>query len=51
VANIKSWKTNSSAKDQDMMVDVEFVGLRDAANAVAALQKAVFIDRVGVATT
>jgi hypothetical protein len=51
VANIKSWKTNSSAKDQDMMVDVEFVGLRDASNAVAALQKAVFVDRVGIATT
>lgn len=51
VANISTWKTNSSAKDQDMMVDIDFIGLRDAGNATAALQKAIFIDRVGVATT
>ena len=51
VVNIKSWKTNSSAKDQDMMVDIEFTALRDAANATAALQQVIFIDRVGVATT
>jgi len=51
VVNIKSWSTNGSGKDQDMMVDLEFVGMRDAGNATAALQKALFIDRVGVATT
>ena len=51
VVNIKSWKTNSSAKDQDMMVDIEFVALRDAGNAVPALQQVIFVDRVGVATT
>ena len=51
VANISSWKTNSSAKDQDLMVDIQFTGLRDAANAVPALQKAIFIDRVGAAVT
>lgn len=49
VANISSWKTNSSAKDQDLMVDIQFTGLRDAANAIPALQKAIFIDRVGAA--
>lgn len=51
VANISSWKTNASSKDQDMMVDIQFIGLRDEANAVAGLKKAMFIDRVGVATT
>lgn len=51
VANISSWKSNSSGKDQDVMVDVQFTALRDAANAVPALQKAIFIDRVGVAVT
>lgn len=51
VANISSWKTNGSAKDQDMMVDMQFIGLRDAANAVPALQKAIFIDRVGALLT
>ena len=49
VANISSWKTNASGKDSDMMVDLQFIGLRDAANAVVALQKAIFIDRVGAA--
>lgn len=47
VANISSWKTTAGGKDQDMMVDVQFIGLRDAANATAGLQKAIFIDRVG----
>ena len=47
VANIGSWKTNASAKDQDLMVDIAFTGLRDAANAIPALQKAIFVDRVG----
>jgi hypothetical protein len=34
-----------------MMVDIQFIGLRDATNATAALQKSIFIDRVGVAAT
>ena len=51
VVNISSWKTNASGKDQDMMVDLQFIGLRDAANAVPALQKAIFIDRVGALLT
>jgi hypothetical protein len=49
VANISSWKTNSSGKDQDMLIDLQFTALRDASNAIPALQKAIFIDRVGVA--
>ena len=51
VANISSWKTNASGKDSDMMVDIQFIGLRDAANATPALQKAIFIDRVGALLT
>ena len=50
IANISSWKTTAGGKDADMMVDVQFTGLRDASNATAGLQKAIFIDRVGVAT-
>lgn len=49
VANISSWKTTAGSKDSAMMVDVQFTGLRDASNATAALQKAIFLDRVGVA--
>lgn len=51
VANVTSWKTTAGGKDSDMMVDVQLTGLRDATNATAALQKAIFIDRVGVATS
>lgn len=49
VANISSWKVTAGSKDQDMMVDLQFIGLRDAGNAVAGLRKALFIDRLGVA--
>lgn len=49
VVNVSTWKTNASGKDSDMMVDIQFIGLRDAANAVPALQKAIFIDRIGAA--
>ena len=49
--NISSWKTNASAKDQDMMIDLQFIGLRDATNAIPALQKAIFVDRVGALLT
>ena len=34
-----------------MMVDIEFVALRDASNAVPALQQVIFVDRVGTATS
>lgn len=49
VANISSWKVTAGSKDQDMMVDLQFIGLRDASNATPALQKALLIDRVGSA--
>lgn len=48
-ANISSYKVTAGSKDQDLMASVEFTALRDASNAVPALQKAVFIDRFGVA--
>jgi hypothetical protein len=51
VANISSWKVGAGSKDQDMMVDLNFTGLRDASNADATLQKAIFIDSVGTATS
>ena len=47
VINISSWKVTAGGKDADMMIDLQFIGLRDAANATPALQKAIFIDRVG----
>jgi hypothetical protein len=51
VINITSWKVSAGSKDQDMMIDINFTALRDAANATPALQKAIFIDSVGVATS
>lgn len=48
-ANISSVKTNMSAKDQDMMLDVTFTAVRDVANADSTLRQVVFIDRVGAA--
>lgn len=51
VANIASWKISNGAKDNDLMVDVTFTALRDQANAVVALKKCLFIDRVGVAAS
>lgn len=51
VVNITSWKVSAGSKDQDMMVDINFTALRDASNATPALQKAIFIDSFGVATT
>jgi hypothetical protein len=51
VANVSSWKVTAGSKDQDLMAEINFIGLRDAPNAIPALQKAIFIDRVGTATT
>lgn len=50
-ANISTVKTNMGAKDQDMMLDVTFMCVRDAGNADATLRQVLFIDRVGVAAT
>lgn len=47
--NIGSIKTNAGGKDTDMMLSIEFTGLRDLANADASLRQVLFVDRVGVA--
>lgn len=49
VANITSWKSNAGAKDQDMMLDIQFTAMEDSANADVNLRKVVFIDRIGAA--
>lgn len=48
-ANISALNTSAGAKDQDMMLSIEFTGLRDLANADATLRQVMFVDRVGVA--
>jgi hypothetical protein len=48
-ANLNNVKTNAGGKDTDMMLSVEFTGLRDLANADATLRQVLFIDRVGAA--
>lgn len=47
--NLRSGKINAGARDQDIMASFEFMALSDDANAVAALRRTVFIDRVGSA--
>jgi hypothetical protein len=49
VGNLATYKSNSDAKDKDQMVDVEITALSDTGNAVSALRKLIFIDRIGVA--
>jgi hypothetical protein len=49
VVNISSYQITAGGKDADMMADVQFTALRDAANADATLQKVVFVDSFGVA--
>ena len=49
VANISSYQVQAGGKDQDMMLSLEFTGLRDAANADVTLRRAIFVDRVGSA--
>lgn len=48
-ANMSDYKSNAGGKDQDMMLDLSFTALADTGNAVAALRKLLFIDRVGAA--
>jgi hypothetical protein len=49
VVNISSYQITAGGKDADMMADVQFTALRDAANADATLQKVVFVDAFGAA--
>lgn len=49
-ANVSSYSVNASGgSDSDLMASISLTALRDAANAVPALRKVVFIDRVGEA--
>lgn len=50
-ASISSIDTSASGKDQDMILSIEIMALRDVANADPALRQVVFIDRVGAAVT
>ncbi len=46
-----SHKIMAGAKDQDIMASISFTAFSDDANAVAALRKTMFLDRVGVIGT
>lgn len=49
-ANVSSYTVNASGgSDSDLMASISLTALRDAANAVPALRKVIFIDRVGAA--
>lgn len=43
-----SHKIMAGAKDQDIMASISFSAFSDDANAIAALRKTIFVDRVGV---
>lgn len=47
-ASLSKVNTAAGAKDQDMMLSIEFTALRDNGNADATLRQLLFIDRVGV---
>ncbi|MCP3023264.1 phage tail tube protein [Cupriavidus basilensis] len=46
--NLSKAAINAGGMDQDVMVQVDFTAIADLANATPALQKTIFIDRVGV---
>lgn len=48
-ANSSTVKTNAAGKDQDLMLDVTFLCVRDAGNTDPDLRSVMFIDRVGAA--
>lgn len=49
VVNISSYQVTAGGKDADLMAEIQFTALRDAANADATLQKVFFVDSFGVA--
>ena len=49
VCNLADYKVSAGAKDQDLMAQISFTALSDAANSVPALRKLMFIERVGAA--
>lgn len=48
-ANISSYTLNADGKDADLMAQISLTALLDSGNAVPALRKVMFIDRVGAA--
>ena len=48
-ASVVDYTVNAGGQNADMMVTVNFTGLRDAGNATAGLRQVVFIDRMGAA--
>ncbi len=46
-ANVSTYTTSAGSKDADMMVTVELTALLDKGNAIPALRKVMFIDRMG----
>lgn len=48
-ANVSTYAVQAGGRDSDLMVSIQFTGLLDKANAVAANRKVIFIDRVGTA--
>jgi hypothetical protein len=49
--NVSSYTVNAGGKDDDLMASISLTALLDNANAVAALRKVMFIDRIGAAVT
>lgn len=49
VVNISSYQVTAGGKDADLMAEIQFTALRDAANADATLQKVFFVDSFGQA--
>lgn len=49
VANIASWKSNAGGNGSDQMISMTLTALSDDSNADAALQKLLFVDRIGLA--
>lgn len=49
VANIASWKSNAGGNGSDQMISMTLTALSDDSNADAALQKCLFVDRIGAA--
>lgn len=46
-ANVASYTVNAGSRDADLMVSIEVTGLLDKGNALPALRKVMFIDRLG----
>lgn len=50
-ANVSTYTVNAGGKDADLMAQISLTALLDLGNAVPALRKVMFIDRIGAAVT